>query len=170
MKWDIRKLASKPFAAATPQNYKGASVVLGTGTNGKVTVVHSDNITTDTITVVVGLGNSVALSAAYAGGVITVTLGTDASGDADATKNTVALIAKAINGIAGAGLSATASGDGTESLSTAVTATAFEDGQLGTPCPEAYIGYESAGTYYICVVADNTIYNTGWRTFSLLDM
>lgn len=171
MDWDIRKLANKPFADATPQNYVAkAAITLGGGGNGSIVVTHDDMETDDEIEIVLAAEAATALSAAYATGTITVTLGTDALGDADGAKNTAKLIAAAINGITGKTWLAAETGTGATAIASAMGATAFTNGHWGTHCPVAYTGYENGGTYYLCTVADNTAYNTGWKTFTLSNM
>lgn len=166
--WDIRDISKKPFAESVPQNYvAAASTTLGSGTNGTITITHDDMTTTDKIEVVLGSGESVAMSAAYSGGKITVTLGTNASSTADSTKNTATLITAAINGISGKKWTAVASGTGATAISAAVAAKSFTNGHRGTPCPVDGTVYNNSGTYYVCLKADNTDYNTGWKTFSL---
>lgn len=171
MDWDIRSLSKKPFSDAAPQNFvEFASTRLGSGANGTITITHDNMETTDKIEVVVSGELAAALSAAYADGTITVTLGTDAAGAADATKNTATLIVAAINGITGATWTAVTSGTGATAISEAVTEKAFTNGHYGTPCPVAYTGYENSGTYYICTAADNSVYNTSWKTFTLSNL
>ncbi len=79
-----------------------AATTLGSGANGLVTITASVPGTagnTLTVTVVLGSGNNIPLAAAIVGTAITVTLGTDGSGVADATKNKAILVAGALNGL-----------------------------------------------------------------------
>lgn len=167
MKFDIRTLNEKWFAESTPQNFKGATAEIGSGTNGKVTISASNVKTTDVVSVVVATDANANLSVAYANGKLTITLGTGATGGiADSAKNTAALIATAIKSVDG--FTATASGTGASSITTATSSdVAFTDGQAGTPCAEKYVGFVNGTTYYVCIKADNTIKNDGWRSFSL---
>jgi hypothetical protein len=167
LEWEIRPISQKWFAASTPVNFAGASVEIGSGTNGKVTVTHDNATTTDKIKAVVATGASKALSAAYTGGEIVVTLGTDSNSAADSTKNTATLIAAAINGISGKKWTAAASGTGVTAITSAINSTAFTDGHDGTPCPEAGIVLKNSDTYYVCIEANNTTHNTNWKSFSL---
>jgi hypothetical protein len=90
-----------------------ASVTLGSGTNGVVTVTADTEGTEGndlTIVAVLGSGNNIPLFATIVGDVITVTLGTDGAGANDATKNTATLVAAVIAALTG--VTATASGTG----------------------------------------------------------
>ena len=168
MDFKIRDLADKWFSEATPTNYKLASATLGTGTNGTITVTSVPAADTTTIAIVVAEAKSTALSAALAGGKITITLGTTADDvvTADDTKNTAKLIAAEISKISG--YSAVASGTGATAISAATaTDVEFTAGGYGTPCPEAGLGLVNSGTYYVCTTADNTRYNDNWKTFTL---
>ena len=168
MKFDIRNIDQKWFSDTTPKNYKDASITIGAGDNGVITVTAINDITDDkTIEVVVGSGNNVAMSADYTDGELVVTLGTGAAGAVADAKNTATLIAAAIDALAG--FTATASGTGATAITEAVTEKAFTTGQLGTPCTEIGVGFVSSGTYYVNTKADYTTYNDGWRTFTLTD-
>lgn len=163
---DIRNLTAKWFSDATPKNYKDASTTIGSGTDGVITVKALEDITaTKTIEAVLGSGNNVAMSVAYAEGALVVTLGTNGSGTADATKNTAILIATAIDNLAE--FTATYSGTGATAVASAVTQKAFTAGQLGTPCMIDGVALLSSGTYYVCIAADATTKNTNWRSFTL---
>lgn len=163
-------MANKWFPEETPVNYKVATATLGTGDNGTV-IVYSQNITDETeIAIVIASTKSKPLSAALVDGKITVTLATtdDDVVTPDDTKNTAKLIAAEISKIAG--YTAVASGTGATAIKTATSEDiAFEDGNFGTPCVEAYIGFVDSNYYYVCVKADNTKYNTGWRRFTLAE-
>lgn len=160
-RWEVRPLADKWFDEATPINYVAhASTTIGTGTNGTVTVTHNDQITSDKIEVKVATSASAALAAAYASGKITVTLGTDASSAADATKNTATLITAAINGITGKKWTAVASGTGASAISTAVTAKDFTNGHDATPCLVPGTVLQGTNTYYVFL-------GGSWKSFSL---
>jgi hypothetical protein len=163
---DIRNLTAKWFSDATPKNYKDATTTIGAGADGVVSVTALNDITNSKkIEVVVGSGNNVAMSATFASGKLTVTLGTGSGGAADATKNTAVLIATAIDALAE--FTASASGTGATAISSAVTEKAFTAGQLGTPCTIGGVALLSSGTYYVCIAPDATTKNTNWRSFTL---
>ena len=163
---DIRNLTAKWFSDTAPQNYKDATTTIGAGADGVVTVTAINDITTvKKIAVVVAVGNSKAMTAAYASGTLTVTLGTGVAGAVDNTKNTAELISAAIDTLAE--FSATFSGDGTTPIAEAVTAKAFMAGQLGTPCTIGGVALLSSGTYYVCIAPNATTKNTNWRSFTL---
>ncbi|MFA6728940.1 MAG: hypothetical protein WCS17_12125 [Prevotella sp.] len=168
--FNVRPIDQKWFAATTPVNYiSGLTTTIGSGDNGTITIVDNTADALSIEVVVAGTANA-SLAAAFASGVITVTLGTDAESAADATKNTATLIAVAINGITDATWTATASGTGATAIAAAVTEKAFDSYETdGTPCPEAGIClYNSAtGTYYVCIGANNTTKNNNWRSFTL---
>lgn len=163
---DIRNLTAKWFSDATPKNYKDASTTIGEGDNGVITVTALNDITTSKkIKAVVATGNSKPLKAAYTSGVLTITLATDASGDADDTKNTAKLIAEAVDSLAE--FKAIYSGTGATAISTAITEKTFTAGQLGTPCMIGGVALESNGTYYVCIAPDSSTKNANWRSFTL---
>lgn len=163
--YDFKYLSERWFDEATPVNYyTGLSIAIGSGDNGTITIVDLTK-TSLSIKAVLGQGNDVALSAAYADGLITITLGTNGSGVADATKNTATLIAAALNAIEGKTWTATASGTGATAISAVIAETAFAGFEVdGTPCPIANLGVYDVDNnlYYICPVADNTHHNTHW--------
>lgn len=166
---EIRPLSKKWFTTATPVNFVPATAEIGSGDNGTITISADDLLaSSDVVEIVLADGADEDMSVVYANGTITVTLGTDGDELADDTKNTAELIAEAISEIDG--FTAVASGTGETAIDTATSSDVeFEDGTEGTPCPK--IGtclYNSAnGTYYVNTIANNTIKNTGWRTFSL---
>lgn len=163
--FDFRYLSERWFDEALPVNYdSGLTVDIGSGDNGTITIKDREK-TALAIKVVLGDGNDIALSAAYADGVITVTLGTGAEGAADNTKNTAALVAAAINDVADATWEATASGTGATAITAAIAETALEAFEvLGTPCAVANTGVYDTGNhvYYVCLTSDSTPYNAGW--------
>lgn len=171
MKIDIRDISQKWFASDIPQNFTPATATLGAGTNGTITVNASESTTDVVIEIVLGEAKETPMSAALEGGTITVTLGTTDADEptADDTANTALLIAKEIDKIAG--FSAVASGTGVTAISTVATDdVAFEDGEDGTPSMEAWVGFVSNGTYYVSTKADNSIYNDGWKKFTLQNL
>lgn len=165
---DIRNLTKKWFSDVTPKNYKDASTTIGTGGNGVITVTAIDDITNSKkIEAVVAIGDSKNMTAAYASGVLTVTLGTDGTGAADATKNTAELITEAIDVLDE--FSATFSGTGATPIASAITQKAFTVGQLGTPCSIGGVALLSDDTYYVCISPDATTRNANWRSFTLTE-
>lgn len=170
MNIDIRPIAQKYFTEDAPVNYKVATATLGDGDNGTITV-YSPDVTDDVkIAIVVASAKSKPLSAALAEDKITVTLATtdDDTVTPDDTKNTATLIAAEISKISG--YTAVASGTGETAIDTATEEdVAFEDGAWGVPCPEIGIGFKDTSYYYVCVDANNTKYNTGWRRFTLTE-
>ena len=112
-----------------------ATATIGSGQNGVVTAsVDAAGVGGNdyTIEVVVGAGENAPLSAVLTGlggKEISVTLGTDGSGVADAAKNTATLVAAAITALEG--VTATASGTGATALTTVVTEKAFTGGNAG---------------------------------------
>lgn len=169
MIFDIRPLATKWFAEATPVNYKANAVAtIGSGENGTITIKRNTMTTTDKVNIVVSTEANAALAVAYLNNKLTITLGTNAETAADDTKNTATLIAAKITEVEG--FTATASGTGAVAISTATAEdVSFTNGAYGTPCQEVGIGFVSGVTYYVCVAADNTAYNDNWRTFTLSD-
>lgn len=167
---EIRDIHQKYFDESTPQNFKGATAEIGSGTNGKVTITAPDVSTDVVVNIGIAEAKSTALSVEFAlGAMINITLATTADDvvTADDTKNTATLIAKAINAL-NCGYTAVASGTGATAISTATEdPVVFTDGQYGTPCSQIGLGFVSSATYYVNTKADNTKYNNGWRTFSL---
>lgn len=169
MDFEVRNLSQKWFSETIPLNYKeNAIAVIGSGENGTVTITSDDMTTTDVIAITVAAEANSALSVTYADGEISIVLGTDAEGNADDTKNTTKLIATEISKIEG--FTAIESGTGATAIDTATTEDVeFTNGQFGTPCPQAGICFINGSTYYVATKADNSVYNTGWRTFTLAD-
>lgn len=158
-----------PWFSGTPANAKSASIEIGAGTNGKVTVTCDKKGTEGnaySLEVVVAEGNSKALAAALSGTKITVTLGTDAGGDADATKNTAKLIATAISKIDG--FTAVHSGTGVTAITDAVEEDDFAGGQYGTPCIEPNTVIKGGEYYYICIHGGDKV-SAQWQRFALAD-
>lgn len=159
----------KYFADAHPQNAKSATAEIGTGENGKVTITV-DEVGTGgndyTVKVVVAEGNSKPLAATLTGTALVVTLGTDGSGNPDATKNTAGLIATKINTIDG--LTATKSGEGTTAFTEAIAEKEFAGGQFGTPAPAGGLIYidDDNNTLYF-TIASNSKTGANWRSISL---
>jgi len=166
LNYEIRNLSKKWFATATPVNYKPNAVFLiKAGTSGTITLTHDNMTTTDTVAIVLP-GTTSALGVTYNSGVITISLA-NTNGVATDVANTLALIRTALNAVSGKKW--TASVTGTGSISSAATATAFTNGQYGTPCPAAGIClFDSANSiYYVCTKANKTNKNNGWCTFQL---
>jgi hypothetical protein len=96
----FENLQMKWFSASNPVNKKKASVTIGSGDNGIVTVecdTYGTSGNAFSVDVIVGTGNDVNLSAVLSESKITVTLGTGATGAVDNAKNTATLIASAIS-------------------------------------------------------------------------
>ena len=168
-KFDEWVLKPAWFTAQTPANAKSASIELGSGTNGKVTVSCANKGTEGnaySIEVVVATTSSAALSAAASGTKLTVTLGTGAGGSADDTKNTAKLIAGKISTIPG--FVATYSGTGATAISAAIDEDNFEGGQYGTACPEVNTVIKDSEYYYICTKPGDRA-SAEWKRFSLSD-
>jgi hypothetical protein len=158
----------KWFAEDAPQNAKSATAAIGTGTNGTVNIAYNTvgaGGNEFVAEVVIAEGNSKAMSAAFDDDTLTVTLGTDADGAADALKNTATLIAAKINTLGM--FTATASGNG-ESAITSETSedVEFSGGQLGTAAIVPY-SVLHIGDYYYVNIAPNTVYDANWRRFTL---
>lgn len=110
-----------------------ASATIGTGDNGSVVITADDagDAGNDfTVEVVDGVGLDQALDASIVGSDITVTLGTDGSGDPDPTKNTATLIAAAVAALTG--VTAAATGTGVDDIDTAEGPTQFTGGADGS--------------------------------------
>lgn len=167
MDFELRPIAKKWFSEATPINYKVAKATITADDDETITVL-SDDIKTDVvIEIVVATAKSKPLSVGLADDTITITLGTTADDvvTADDTKNTLALIATEISKLNG--FTATAS-KGTSVIDTATSADIeFADGNYGTPCLQAGVGLIGTEYYYVCVKSDNTVFNDGWRRFTL---
>lgn len=165
MEW----ITTKYFAETVPQNAKSATAEIGSGDNGKVTITV-DEVGTGgndyTVEVVVADGNNKPLAATLTGTALVVTLGTDGSGDPDATKNTAGLIATKINTIDG--LTATKSGEGTTAFTEAIAEKEFAGGQWGTPAPAGGMIYvdDANNTLYFSI-ASNGKSDANWRSLSL---
>jgi hypothetical protein len=167
MVYEVRGISSKWFSDDTPVNFTLASAAIGSGENGTLTVKYNLGITcATTIAVVVATGANKAMAAALAEGKITITLGTGADSLVATAKNTVKLIATEISKIEG--FTGSYSGTGADSLSAATEEdVAFTDGHNGTPCLASNVILQGTDYWYISTKADNTIYNDGWRRFTL---
>ena len=164
---EIRHISQKWFSEATPVNYKVATATITADDDETITVSADDIITDVVIEIVVASAKSKPLSAALANDTITITLATTADDvvTADDTKNTLALIATEISKLSG--FTAAAS----EVASVIDTATSadieFEDGNNGTPCMQTGVVLQGSEYYYMCIKSDNTVFNDGWRRFTL---
>lgn len=110
------------------------TATIGSGLNGTVTV--TDDVlgdSTKTIMVEVAATPSQPLSAAIVVDDITVTLGTDVSGDPDPTLNTATLVAAAVHALAG--VTAVASGTGVTPLTNAEAQKGFTGGGVAFTFP-----------------------------------
>jgi hypothetical protein len=169
MIYDIRPISQKWFSDSTPLNYTKASATLGTGDNGTLTIKYNGITTTTTIAVVIATGANKAMAVALADGEITITLGTGADSNVAAAKNTVLLISAEISKLSG--FIGSYSGTGGDSLSEATTEdVTFTDGHLGTPCQESGICLYDDNYHYVCETPNNSVYNTGWKKFALVDL
>jgi len=160
---------TKWFAESAPVNKKKATIALGAGDNGVVTVSYDEygvGGNSYSIEVVAGEGNDVALASELSGTKITVTLGTGVAGALDDAKNTATLIATSITALDG--FTATASGTGATAFAEAIAEDSFEGGQWATPCKERY-SLVSDDTYnYLCTQEGNET-DTVWKRFTLAD-
>lgn len=164
MNAEIRDIHQKWFAEDTPQNFKRPTAVLGDDANGTITI-ERDIYGIDAEGYVVIVEEPLedgALSVEFEDGELTITL-KSADSVVGSTAKEIATAISALDGF-----TAVYSGTGAKVISAATVADIeFEDGQFGTPCPEAYIGVYTDDYYYICIKADNTQYNDGWRRFTL---
>lgn len=172
-KIEVRPLADKWFAEATPQNFDGnASATIGSGTNGSIELTHSDAETDDVVAIVVPGSNTAACSAAYAANKLTITLAVNSS-SADLDANKAVTIAAAINALTGCPITAEAGGTGAGKITAATTSdVAFTAGHDGTPCPEKGTALYDADNdlYYVCAEANNTAKNANWKKFSIVNL
>ena len=147
----MKKITQKWFSGDHPVNADYASVSIGAGDNGVVTVTATTLGTEEnsyTIEVVEGVGSDVDLSATFEDGAIIVTLGTDVAEALDDTKNTATLIANAIEDLDG--VSAEASGTGATPFQVAVAEKSFTGGSYATVTHEpAYMILEDGGIFTI---------------------
>jgi len=163
---DYDRIFIKPFDG-NPKNAKYATVDIGAGTNGVVTIAYSELgvVGNDyTVEVVAGVGNNVELSAVLTVTDLVVTLGTDGAGALSASKNTALLIAGKIDLLDK--FTSTASGTGVTAFTEAIAEVELDGGQLATPiATPCYI--KSGTTVYVAEkpVTENTI--DGWYSATL---
>lgn len=160
----MKEITQKWFSGSTPANAEYASVSIGEGDNGVITVT-ADTLGTEenayTIEVVEGTGADTDMSATFTDGAIVVVLGTDAEEALDATKNTAVLIAAAIDALSG--VSAEASGTGATAIAAAVEETAFTGGLYATVTHEpAYMIDDT--TIYLCTEPVGKYDTDKWKT------
>ena len=165
---ELRSISQKWFAATTPVNFVPTKATI-TALDEETITVAADYLTeTDVvIEIIVAAAKSKPLAVALADGTITVTLGTtvDDIVTADDTKNTLALIATEISKLDG--FKAVAS-KATSIIDAATEEDiAFVDGNFGTPCVQSGVVLKGTEYYYVCTKADNTVFNDGWRRFTL---
>ena len=159
-------IQTKWFAEATPTNATNAKAVIGSGTNGTVTITY-DSVGTEgnsyDTAVVIASGANADMTAILSGTTITITLGTGASaGVVSSAKNTATLIANAISALDG--FTAVKSGTGADSIEEATSENiAFAGGLYGTFCPVPYTWLYIGGTYYTNI-APNGVHDANWRT------
>lgn len=147
----MKKITHKWFGTDFPTNAEYASVQIGAGANGVITVT-ADTLGTEenayTIQVVEGTGVSANMSATISSGAIIVTLGTDALEALDDTKNTAVLIAAAIDALSG--VSAESSGTGATPITAAIAKKSFTGGSYATVTHEpAYMVDADTNTIYM---------------------
>jgi hypothetical protein len=128
----ISFLAGRAQASATIGGVTFSSVQPGKAKND-----------TYSVRVVLAGGNNAALAAAYAAGVLTITLGTGAGGAADNAKNTNTLIAAAVNALKNGHIQATVTGVGAASN---IGVTAATELTGGTGAGFSITAYDAAGT------------------------
>ena len=161
-------LKTKWFAESSPVNKAKASLAIGSGDNGVVTIT-ADEYGTDgndfTVEVAVAEGASADMTAELTGNDILVTLGTgEVAGTVDNTKNTATLIATAIAALTG--VTATASGTGATAFTEAIAKDLLEGGCWATPCPEVNTIVKDTTYHYICTTAGNKD-TCVWKRFTL---
>jgi len=156
----------KPWFSGVPQNARKASINIGNGENGIVTI-KSDLVGSEgnnfSITVSDAGANDCEMSASISGTDITVVLGKTIAA-LEPTKNTCVLIAAALNALAG--VNAVHSGTGADSIIAAVAKSNFTGGQYATPVATPAIMIISGVVY----VADTPVMkNTlgGWKKGTL---
>ena len=156
---------TKPWFSGTPVNARAASISIGSGTNGKVTIT-APLVGTEgnsySVTVSTSGASGCDMSATISGMDITVVLGKTGT-SLEATKNTATLIAAAIDALEG--VSAVASGTGADSISTAADKTNFTGGQYATPAKTKSIIVIS-GTWYIATKPVSKWTTDGWYSAS----
>jgi hypothetical protein len=160
------EILKKWFAESVPTNAHKATATLGEGENGVITITYNTLGTEGNdleLAVVVADGNSKPLAAAFANGVLTITLATDDNGAADVTKNTAALIATKVSTVSG--FTATKSGTGETAISTATTENiAFTGGSYCTPSPIGGVWLYENNTYYYCSKPCGKLDTDAWQT------
>lgn len=164
------------FGDSSPQNWKPARTAIGAGEDGTITIAINSIDETEangyTIEVEEGVGLSVDMETTLTGKDILVTLGTDAAGDLDATKNTAKLITTEIAKLTG--VNATFSGTGADPIAVAIAKKDFTDMQYGTECPEPMVVVRvwdnilTQWDYYVNI-APNGKYDANWRLFNLVE-
>lgn len=169
MNIDVRPISKKWFSEATPKNFKPNAIATIETDEDIISVVADDMETDVVIEIVKATTASADMGVELNDGTITITLGTDATVSpitVDDEKNTAELIAEAISEIDG--FTATFNEDGEGVIDTVTSEDiAFVNGNFGTPCMESNICLQSAGTYYVCIKAENSVYNNNWRSFTL---
>ena len=151
----------KPWFANTPVNAVKASINIGAGADGVITM-HSDLVGTEgndfTITVSDGGANDCAMSASILGTDITVILGKTVAALAP-TKNTAILVGAAINALES--VNAVYSGTGATSLAIAIATANFTGGIYATPAKtQGFI--QINGTWYIAMKPISKWEESGW--------
>ena len=151
----------KPWFSGTPVNAVKASINIGAGADGIITM-HSDFVGTEgndfTITVSDAGANDCNMSATISGKDITVILGKTVAA-LEPTKNTAILVGAAINALES--VNAVYSGTGATSLAIAIAKNNFTGGIYATPAKtQGFI--QISGTWYIAIKPISKWEEAGW--------
>ena len=162
----MKKITHKWFGTDFPTNAEYASVQIGAGVDGVITVT-ADTLGTEenaySLEVVEGSGLNVAMSATITDGAIVVVLGTDALGALDNTKNTAVLIAAAIDALSG--VSAESSGTGATAFEALIAKKAFTGGSYATVTHEpAYMIDANTNAIYMAEESVGRFDTDKWKT------
>lgn len=157
----------KPWFDGAPKNGKRSSVEVKSGADSMF--VYAPMVGPDgnvyTIKIVTAAEASKNPSAALVGTALTVTLGTDALGAADNTKNTGALIAPIIEA---KGFVVEVTSDGAFVVPTTVGAVAFTGGQYATPAKASQSLVEANnGNLYAATSPVDKLSEEGWYSVTL---
>jgi hypothetical protein len=153
--------AAIPVVAEAPVNAVAASAIIGTGDNGQVTITYATKGEVGnslTVQTVLAADVDAALDANVTNNDMVITLGTDATGAADDTKNTATLIAALID--SHDEFSAEASGTGADAIAVMDEPDDFAGGVNGT-IADGGIAVQHGGYVYFAI-ADNGIGDANW--------
>jgi hypothetical protein len=161
-------VTTKWFAEETPVNAVKASLTLGAGADGVITIT-ADSYGTEgndyTVEVVVAEGANAAMKAVLTDKAIVITLGTGGvAGTVADAKNTAKLIAPAVAALAG--VTATYSGTGATSLTKAVAKDNLAGGLYATEVPQATMICIGENIYFTPVPVGHI--GTSWRKIALV--